>query len=70
MIAILFQSIMFVYGGICIINKQMSIGEFTMINTYFSLLLKTIKYYINYFKDYQDAKVSYQRVCEIKSYEK
>lgn len=70
MIAIIFQSIMFVYGSICIINKHMSIGEFTMINTYFSLMLKTIKYYINYLKNYQDAMVSYKRINEIKAYGK
>ena len=45
----------------------MTIGEFTIINTYFGLLLEAIKYYLNIGKTYQSAKVSLQRMMELES---
>lgn len=47
-ISTLFQSVMFVFGGVQIIRNEMSIGEFLMINSYFSLMLKAVKYFSRY----------------------
>ncbi len=68
-ISTIFQSIMFVVGGISIIDGNMTIGQFTMVNTYFGIFLKIVKYYINFFKDLQDTKASYTRILKIKNYE-
>lgn len=68
-ISTIFQSIMFVVGGISIIDGKMTIGQFTMVNTYFGIFLKVVKYYINFCKDLQDAKASYARILKIKNYE-
>lgn len=63
-ISTIFQSLMFIFGGIQIIYGKMSIGEFLMINSYFSLMLKSVKYFANIYKFYQDASSSYSRVTE------
>lgn len=63
-ISTIFQSLMFIFGGIQIIYGKMSIGEFLMINSYFSLMLKSVKYFTNIYKSYQDASSSYSRVTE------
>lgn len=60
----IFQSIMFIFGGIQIINGKMSIGEFIMINSYFSLMLKSVKYFVTIYKSFQDASASYSRILE------
>jgi len=60
----IFQSIMFIYGGIQIINSKMSIGDFIMINSYFSLMLKSVKYFVTIYKSFQDASASYSRILE------
>ena len=68
-ISTVFQSMMFVVGGISIIDGNMTIGQFTMVNTYFGMFLKVVKYYINFFKDLQDTKASYTRILNLKNYE-
>lgn len=66
-ISIIFQSIMFVVGGISIINQAMTLGEFTMINAYFGIILKNSKYYVNLYQSYQEASVSYARLRALQS---
>lgn len=68
-IAAIFQAIMFVLGGISIIKGNMTIGEFTMVNTYFGYFLKIVKYYIGFMKELQDAKASYSRILNILNYD-
>ena len=60
---------MFVIGGISIIHGGMTIGQFTMINTYFGMFLKIVKYYIGYIKELQDSKASFSRIIKIMSYD-
>lgn len=64
-ITVLFQSVILVIGGIQIINGEMSIGEFTIVNTYFTILLTCAKYYFNLGKTIQDYKSSKTRMEEI-----
>ncbi len=64
-IAVLFQSVILVIGGIQIINGEMSIGEFTIVNTYFTTLLACTKYYFNLGKSIQDYRSSKTRMEEI-----
>lgn len=64
-IAVLFQSVVLIIGGIQIIEGEMTIGEFTILNTYFAILLSCIKYYFNLGKSLQDYKSSKDRMDEI-----
>ena len=56
---------MYIIAGCEIIKKNLTVGEFTMINAYFSLLLTQIRYFFNLGKKYQDAKSSYDRIEEL-----
>lgn len=69
-ISIVFQAIMFIFAGIHIASGKMTIGEFVMINSYFVLLLKCVKYFTEIYKQYQDARASYNRILELKQNQK
>lgn len=69
-ISVVFQSVLFIYAGVQIVNGNISVGDFIAANLYFSLLIKTLKYYVNFYKQYQDARASYRRLSEIGSYPK
>jgi len=69
LIAVLFQCVVLVIGGIQIIEGKLSIGEFTIVNVYFAMLLSSVKYYFNLGKSYQDYKSSRARMSEIMSIE-
>lgn len=57
--------IIFFVGGIEIVNHKLTIGKYTIINSYFSMLLGSISYFLSLGKNYQETKVSYTRTCEI-----
>lgn len=69
-ISVIFQAALFIYAGIQIIDRNMTIGEFITVNLYFTLLIKTIKYYVTFYKQYQNARASYMRLSEINTYPK
>jgi len=64
-ISMIFQISVIIIGGIQIIDGSLSIGEYTILNTYFGILLNTVKYYFNFGEEYQVAKVSYYRIKEL-----
>lgn len=64
-ISLMFQIIVFLYGGKMVIQKDMTIGEFTMINSYFSIILESIKYYFLLGQTYQEMKISRNRIQEL-----
>lgn len=53
-----------------IFDGNLTIGEFTIITTYFNMVIGNIDYFLNFFKNYQTALVSYNRLNEIFSEEK
>ena len=53
-----------------ILNKKITIGEFTIISVYFSMILNIIKYFFNIGQEYQVANGSLERLIEIKNFEK
>jgi ABC-type bacteriocin/lantibiotic exporter with double-glycine peptidase domain len=65
MTMIISQIIIFFFGGMEIINENLTIGQFTIIISYFSMIMGCISYYLNLGKSYQDALVSYNRLEEI-----
>lgn len=65
-----FQSVLFIFAGIQIAVGNMTVGEFVMINSYFALLLRAVKYYTAIYKQYQDSLASYKRMRAILAYPK
>lgn len=64
-ISAIFQVVTFLYGGWQTLNGKMSVGELTVICTYFSMTLQLIKYYFELGKSYQNVKTSLNRLKEI-----
>ncbi len=64
-ISIVFQVATFLQGGWETLNGRMSIGELTIICTYFAMALQVIKYYFELGKTYQNVKTSVNRLNEI-----
>lgn len=64
-VSAIFQVITFLYGGWQTLEGKMSVGELTVICTYFSSSLQIIKYYFELGKSYQNVKTSLNRINEI-----
>lgn len=69
-ISLIFSIFIFILGGTYVINKKITIGEFTIISVYFSMILNIIKYFFNIGQEYQVANGSLERLIEIKNFEK
>lgn len=52
-------------GGYKVRTGSLSIGLFSIINTYFNMIISSISYFIGLASSYQDAKVSFQRIQKI-----
>lgn len=63
--SLLFQSIILFTAGLKIIKGSMTVGEFTIVNTYFAMLLTSTKYYFNLGRSLQDYRSSSSRMEEI-----
>ncbi|WP_223070145.1 ATP-binding cassette domain-containing protein [Paenibacillus caui] len=50
--------------GLEINNKQMTIGQLTIITSYFNSTFASMQYFINFSKDFQGALVSYERLSQ------
>lgn len=61
-VTIAFQVTVFIVFAKKVYLNQISIGDFTIINTYFSLIISSIKYFIDIVKSYQDVKISKKRL--------
>lgn len=62
LISSVFRGALLVISGMEKLSGRMSIGEFTMVNSYYSMAFGCFKYYLNYFKSYQDARASFDRL--------
>lgn len=67
-ISSVFQAILLIVSGVRIVMGGMTIGEFTMINSYYSLLLSCTKYYVNLIQTWQDANASVTRLEDIRAH--
>lgn len=65
-----FQAVLLLISGARIATGAMTIGEFTMINSYYSLLMSCSKYYVGVFQSLQDTRASIARLNEIKARKK
>ena len=66
-ITTILQIIVFVMSGYFIICKKMTVGEFTIINCYISLILNSLVYFFNYGKSVQETKISLERLMSLES---
>ena len=64
-LALLFQVVILITGGYQIVNGSMTIGEYTIINSYFLTLINYIKFYFALGRDYQNARASFSRIQEL-----
>lgn len=66
-ITTLAQISLFSIGGISVIRGTLSIGSFTIVSTYFGMMLGAVRYFFNLGKTVQDNMVSYNRLIRIKN---
>lgn len=62
------QIVLFCYGGLSILRNQFTVGQFTMFSSYFSMMMSSVKYFVNLRKTYQEVLVSYDRLTDILGY--
>lgn len=67
-IGAVFQSFLLIISGINILSGKMTLGDYVMVSTYFSYLLKCTNYYTGYYQNYQDALASFSRINQILSF--
>lgn len=60
-----FQLATLLLVGWQIIQGEMTIGGYIVINMYFTILMNIIKYYFNLGRGYQEAEASYNRILEL-----
>ena len=61
----IFNMFLYLYGGIRILNGNLTIGEFIIIKSYYILLLQTTNSVLNLLKSYPEALVSFNRLLEL-----
>lgn len=64
LISLVSQIILFIYGGYLVLEQKMSLGIFVVISNYFSSLIQTTNYFLNFGENYQNVKTSFDRVIE------
>lgn len=64
-VEIIIEIFTFVYGGYMVINKRISLGEFTMITAFFDYILSGVNYFFNFGSSLQGAIAMEKRVLEI-----
>ena len=52
-------------GGYKVTTGALSIGLFSVINTYFNMMISSVSYYVGIAGSYQDTKISFQRIQKI-----
>lgn len=58
---------LFIYGGIQVLNGSLSVGQFTIISSYFGIMLTSTRYFFSLGKNVQDNMVAYNRLKQIMS---
>ncbi len=64
------QLILFFFGGREVIRKNISVGEFTVLSTYFGLALASVRYFLSLGKTKRELDVSFDRLNSIYQLEK
>lgn len=64
-VSVLFQAIVLVLGGISVITGKLTIGDFSVLLIYFNMLIKSLRYFLEYLKNKQDVNVAIARMDDI-----
>lgn len=56
------QIIILIFCGYLIIDNSMNVGTFTIINTYYAMLISSVSYFFNFGKSFQEANAAYSRI--------
>lgn len=59
------QIMLFILGGISVLEGDLSIGEFSVMNVYFGLIMKNIQYFFGIGKTYKETLASFDRINRI-----
>ena len=62
-----FKVLLFLLGGLDVLNGNMSIGNFVALNGYYLLAMQSVSYFMNIGQSYQNAFAAYTRIIEIKN---
>lgn len=65
LISFFFQIILFIFGGLMIIEGKLTIGTFSILSSYFTTIVNSIKYFISIAGKYLDTTVAANRIDEI-----
>lgn len=65
LISALFQAVLLIVAGVKIIEGSMTVGDFFMVSSYFSVLIGCAKGFVGYFQQWQDSSASFGRIVEI-----
>ena len=57
--------LVFLFGGISVINGSLSVGYFAIISCYFSMMMSATRYFFNLGQSVQENTVSYNRLKDI-----
>lgn len=55
---------LFLYGGVQVLRGELSVGQFTIISSYFGIMLTSTRYFFSLGKNVQDIMVSFKRIKE------
>ena len=58
------QIMLFILGGYLVLSQKLSVGEFSVINLYFSSIITTIRYFYSVGTSFQNMRVSFNRIYE------
>lgn len=53
------------YGGYKVIDGTITVGQFTIVNTYFNMIIQTTNFFLSFGNEYQQTLVSYKRLTDI-----
>ena len=64
-ILIIANVILILFGGLAVVNNTLSIGMFTILNVYFSMIISALAFFLGLAANLQEAKTSYSRLQEL-----
>lgn len=64
-ISLVFQSFNLIWGGLLVAKGELTIGQYTIINVYFSYVMSNLQYFLSLGQSYQESKASFDRIQEL-----
>ena len=64
---VIFKVLIFLLGGMDVLNGEMTIGNFVALNGYYMTAMSGVAYFMNIGENYQKALAAYTRIMELKN---